>query len=389
MLTLFRLFVRTALVFVTWQSLFHHSGAARYPDTHALPAGSKVSNPLSVHRQWKVNPKYGLLTVLVPVFPTDFELGNLRNQLRTAAQYFDIDTVKEYILTAPWEKVSTLQSFVDKEWAVEFPKYHTAARVVSDGQCAPQLNKGTIYDTDRLKYPGWVKQQLVKLSCANIVTTPFYLVLDTDVFFVKHFGAQDLFKTSQCSHLSAVCDKSGKISYQAKNDIYPIYNRTEDQLVWMEASALTLKMAVPLDWREAIGVTPQILAKDVTLSLGRFIKDRYNTDSWTQYLLDELFYRYKKDYRELGEAWRPPWTEYDLYWIFATYACIWEKYHVAATVLQDQAIWSEEDFNVWQPCRDTFDTQLDGYFNLVQSRIELDPAMIWDKISACFQIAGK
>jgi len=64
-------------------------------------------------------------------------------------------------LTAPWEKVSTLQAFVDKEWAVEFPKYHTAARVVSDGQCAPQLNKGTIYDTDRLKYPGWVKQQLV------------------------------------------------------------------------------------------------------------------------------------------------------------------------------------------------------------------------------------
>ena len=161
MLTLWRLFLRTALVFVMWQSLFQQSEAARYPDTHALPAGSKVSDSLFVHRQWKVNPKNGLLTILVPVFPTDFELGNLRNQLRTAAQYFDINTVKEYILTAPWEKVSTLQAFVDKEWAVEFPKYHTAARVVSDGQCAPQLNKGTIYDTDRLKYPGWVKQQLV------------------------------------------------------------------------------------------------------------------------------------------------------------------------------------------------------------------------------------
>ena len=161
MLPLLRLFLRAALVFVTWQSLFHHSEAARYPDTHALPAGSKVSDPLFVHRQWKVNPKNGLLTILVPVFPTDFELGNLRNQLRTAAQYFDINTVKEYILTAPWEKASTLQSFVDKEWGVEFPKYHTAARVVSDGQCATQLNKGTIYDTDRLKYPGWVKQQLV------------------------------------------------------------------------------------------------------------------------------------------------------------------------------------------------------------------------------------
>ena len=223
----------------------------------------------------------------------------------------------------------------------------------------------------------------VKLSCAQIVTTPYYLVLDTDVFFVKRFGAQDLFKTSQCSRLSAVCDKKGRTAFQAKNDIYPIFNRTEDQLIWMEASALTLKMAVPLDWREAIGVTPQILATDVSLGLGRFIVDRFNTGSWTQYLLDELFYRYKKDYRELGEAWRPPWTEYDLYWIFATYACVWEKYHVAGTVLQDKAIWSKTDFDAWQPCQDTFVTQHDGYFNLVQSRIQLDPAVIWDKISAC------
>ena len=68
--------------------------------------------------------------MLIPVFPTDFELANLRNQLRTAAQFFDIDTVKEYILTAPWDSVDKLQAFVDKEWAVDFPKYHTAARVV-------------------------------------------------------------------------------------------------------------------------------------------------------------------------------------------------------------------------------------------------------------------
>ena len=157
--------LRLVVLALTCQSLTQLALAARYPDTHALPAGSTVSSPLFVHKQWKVSPKSGLLTVLVPVFPTDFELGNLRNQLRTAARYFDIKTVKEYILTAPWEKVSTLQAFVDKEWAADFPKYHTAARVVSDGECAPQLRQGTIYDTDRLKYPGWVKQQLVCTKC--------------------------------------------------------------------------------------------------------------------------------------------------------------------------------------------------------------------------------
>ena len=153
--------LRAVTLLFSCQSLLQLTHAARYPDTHALPAGSIVSSPLFVHKQWKVNSKSGLLTILVPVFPTDFELGNLRNQLRAAAKYFDINTVKEYILTAPWEKVSTLQDFVDKEWAADFPKYHTAARVVSDGECAPQLQQGTIYDTDRVKYPGWVKQQLV------------------------------------------------------------------------------------------------------------------------------------------------------------------------------------------------------------------------------------
>ena len=159
--------LRTVVLLSSWQSLLQLTCATRYPDTHALPAGSTVSSPLFVHRQWKVNPDSGLLTVLVPVFPTEFELGNLRNQLRTAAKYFDINTVKEYILTAPWEKVSTLQEFVDKEWATEFPKYHTAARVVSDGECAAQLQQGTIYDTDRVKYPGWVKQQLVSTHTAE------------------------------------------------------------------------------------------------------------------------------------------------------------------------------------------------------------------------------
>ena len=145
------------LATLVWQQ----AAAAKYPDTHTLPAKSKVSDPLFVHKQWKVNPSDGLLTVVVPVYPSDLELGNLRNQLRTAAQYFDINTVKEYILSAPWDKVARLQEFVDQEWAIDFPKYHGAARVISDGDCASQLVEGTTYDKDPLKYPGWVKQQLV------------------------------------------------------------------------------------------------------------------------------------------------------------------------------------------------------------------------------------
>ena len=60
------LVLEMALVFAMWQSLCQQTHATRYPDTHALPAGSKVSDPLFVHKQWNVDPKAGLLTILVP-----------------------------------------------------------------------------------------------------------------------------------------------------------------------------------------------------------------------------------------------------------------------------------------------------------------------------------
>ena len=41
-------------------------------------------------------------------------------------------------------------------------------------------------------------------------------------------------------------------------------------------------LQVPYDWRNAIGVTPQVLSKDISLQLGEYIKDRFNTESWTQ-----------------------------------------------------------------------------------------------------------
>ena len=54
----------------------------------------------------------------------------------------------------------------------------------------------------------------VKLSCAKIITTPYYLILDTDVLFIKPLTAQQLFKVSPCSHLSRVCDTSRHRAFQ-------------------------------------------------------------------------------------------------------------------------------------------------------------------------------
>ncbi len=102
-------------------------------------------------------------------------------------------------------------------------------RVVSDGDCVPEMESGMPAATEN-SYPGWAKQGLVKLACAKLVQTPFYLLLDTDTFFVHYARAEDLFKQYLCTDFSPVCDTARKVGFQAKNDVYPLYHRTEDQV---------------------------------------------------------------------------------------------------------------------------------------------------------------
>lgn len=44
------------------------------------------------------------------------------------------------------------------------------------------------------------------------------------------------------------------------------------QRSWWKGTAKTLQLSVPIDWREAIGVTPQILATDISVKLGEYIQ---------------------------------------------------------------------------------------------------------------------
>ena len=44
------------------------------------------------------------------------------------------------------------------------------------------------------------------------------------------------------------------------------------QRSWWKGTAKTLQLSVPIDWREAIGVTPQVLATDISVKLGEFIQ---------------------------------------------------------------------------------------------------------------------
>ena len=78
----------------------------------------------------------------------------------------------------------------------------------------------------------------------------------------------------------------------------------------------------------------------------------------------------------------PAWTEYTLYFLFARHAQLYDKYHQEGTILQWRSVWDLAAFEKWEPCRDTFEWDL-GYMSLVQSRMKLDPDVIWQKMQPC------
>ena len=82
--------------------------------------------------------------------------------------------------------------------------------IVTDDECAPDVRNATVKDNHEVPIPGWVKQQLLKLAAAGLMQTPYYMVMDSDVFFTKHCKAEDLFKVSACTNSSLICDLHGK-----------------------------------------------------------------------------------------------------------------------------------------------------------------------------------
>ena len=68
-------------------------------------------------------------------------------------------------------------------------------------------------------YDKWVRQQVVKLACARHITTPFFIVIDADMFAVHPFKASDVFHHLPCDDEVVVCDASGQVGFRSKNDV--------------------------------------------------------------------------------------------------------------------------------------------------------------------------
>ncbi|KAK9862989.1 hypothetical protein WJX84_006890 [Apatococcus fuscideae] len=348
---------------------------------------------LTAFTQQRVNPSKDLLTILMPILPSTAELGYVLNQMRTFSRFADMGSIREYLIITPQKHLLGMETFFHEQLPQLVPDIAaTTFRIVTDGDCIPEANPEFQYYRDPAEYwwNGWLTQQLVKLACAPLVQTPFYMVMDADIFAARNFSAQDLFEVSECTEDSAICDTSGQHQLRAKNDCHKVYGDERDQnLEWWNNTALNLQLDVRMDWGCTPGVTPQIMATHISLQLGHWLNSRFQTCCWHGLLLD-IGDRHNWRRGDTGLLWSAPWTEYAVYFLFAHHSNLHAAFHVdvrdrAEQLLQDTAVWTHNDYYMWEPCRETFALPR-GYMSLVQSRLDMDPAEIWERMHSCLQL---
>ena len=152
-------------------------------------------------------------------------------------------------------------------------------------------------------------QMLTKIGVAQLVSTTFYLVLDCDVIATRHTTYADLVPGGRALIVG---------------EQYP-YHRHESR--WWEAAdeILQAKGCVSRQAGRVIGVTPALLATEVSRGLQRYISEAQATtvegavEGW-----DEALFRLRR--------YNLDWTEYTLYWTYACKAGLAEAMHTTSAL---------------------------------------------------------
>jgi hypothetical protein len=231
---------------------------------------------------------------------------------------------------------------------------HPAITVIPETSVVPELNWHVRLDesdpgsTKGLR--GWFVQQMLKLSAARIVETPFYLTLDADVLCCRRIAYDDLIKSGRAL---TVVSQTGDKSHER----------------WYERSAAVLGM--PRSTRTH-AVTPVALSREAVLKLLAFFEERLHPN---QLRAEALL---------LGHF---PWTEYSLYFTFLEQTGQFDIHHLAThDRLSGNNVWGGSDPNSWNPAL-SFSPQ-GKLFSVLQSHTVTDIDSVVSKVRSYFQMAG-
>ncbi len=203
---------------------------------------------------------------------------------------------------------------------------------------------------------GMYIQQLIKLTAANRLDTPFFLTLDPDIILCKPLRKSDLF-----------------VHGRALLDPEPRRARPE----WWTGSAGVLGIPVDLQ-ADGMMLTPALLSSTVCQRLFQHLEQRHSGD-WDSSLL---------------RLTRRDWTEYALYHLMAEYTGLLARVHAVAgdgtpkRLMCPTAVWAEFQFERWN-LPECFDRAKPGFFTLVQSNTRIAPNAIRDRLAGYLEIRSR
>jgi hypothetical protein len=191
---------------------------------------------------------------------------------------------------------------------------------------------------------GWYKQQLIKLSIADWISTRFCLVLDADVLFTRVARYEDVTRGDR----AWFCRRS---------------NGSHTQ--WLRWS----ERALQLPWDGAhYAVTPTIWSVEGVRRLLAHVAGADTGDGRPAHIraTDELLARL-------------PWTEHTLYGIFMASEGLLETHHwIRGEALYGNSVWKPGDFESWDPAK-SFGQGDHCYFSVIQSTAGVSVDAILDR----------
>lgn len=108
---------------------------------HFVPVVSHQLQSPRPETQSFVNPDSNLLSVLLAFRPSPLETGNARNQLRLFAKFFQMKTLKEWVVVTPAIHLKETSSFFKEEIPAELPQLSSDMfRILWDGECVQEFD---------------------------------------------------------------------------------------------------------------------------------------------------------------------------------------------------------------------------------------------------------
>jgi hypothetical protein len=228
-----------------------------------------------------------------------------------------------------------------------------ALRFMAETELVPSLD-------DNPAFPGWMRQQVLKLAAFALGQSDFYLCLDADVLCVKPIESGLLLPGGK-----ALTDYGSRVRHAD----------------WWRGSAALLKVEPNLE-RPGMRVTPAVLSRRIVERLYRSLSPDDATLSWRALMQTDK-----------GSA--GGWTEYTLYHLFAENAGLMDLYHVSYAefraldhkLISGNSIWSRRNSATWDPAA-LFDAQDQGLFAVLQSSAHVPLVEIWTGFRRHFDLPG-